>query len=151
MGCSMCPDIHAAPAVINRAAELRHGLGVGDVHGRKCCLPALGLDAVIKFFQSACCAPDSDDMMSFAKGFGKGCSKPARRAGNKGDFICHISNFRGVLSDIFTQRPSSQSLLRPCLQARQGTHQRSRRRNIVDNSCCGLRPRQRRGKARLER
>ena len=76
------PSVEATPAVIDGAAEVAHGIIVGDIHGGKgevaCAGEFEGFDTVIKVFQPADGAGDGDHMPATGgEGVGHGIAKAA--------------------------------------------------------------------------
>ena len=88
---AMRPQPDTAPAVMNVAAQMAHGIIYRHIQRGKGRRPAACLDPVIQFFQRAQGARHSDDMpAACGKLFRQGRANSARRTGNKGDlFLCH--------------------------------------------------------------
>jgi hypothetical protein len=91
---SVDPKVQTAPAIVNRAAQVAHGIVVGDVHwgeGEGTHAGKFqGLNAVVEFFERTNGTGDGDDMPAFAGKFqGHGRAKAARGTCDKGDALEH--------------------------------------------------------------
>jgi hypothetical protein len=72
----MHPDIRPPPAVVDRPAEMRDGVVVGQVDGRERGVPARGLDTVVELLQPAHGARDGDHVGALRRQpFGRGRAK----------------------------------------------------------------------------
>ena len=95
------PHIQPTPTLMYRVAEMRHGVGSGNVHRRKRCGAARQPDAVIKLFKRAGGTGHRYGVMAFRQYFGEGRAKTARCAGDKGysyvrhQWPCFIRYWRG--------------------------------------------------------
>ena len=85
MNRGVAPDRGAAPAVVDRAAELRHRIRIGDVHRGEGRRAALRLDPVVQILEPADGAGDGDDVMGLGKRLGEGEAQAARGAGDECD------------------------------------------------------------------
>ena len=91
--CRMRPKINFAPAIKNGAAQMRHCIGVIDVHWCQCGLSAFVLDPIIKLLKRASCACNSNYVMRGCKRFCQSSAKTARSASDKCNFLIHSSAF----------------------------------------------------------
>ena len=94
MYCAMGPDLQPAPAIVNRSAQVAHGIYISNVEGCEGRLPAAGLDAVIQFFKPTGCLCHCDDMKFLRKLQRQSRAKPTRGASDENG-ISHTARHGG--------------------------------------------------------
>ena len=78
----MQPEIGLAPAIMDAAAQRRHGAGDGDVHRGQRGAAAPGGDPVVQILERAGGPGHGDDMVGLAQRFGQGGPQAARGTGS---------------------------------------------------------------------
>ena len=91
---AMRPEVKPAPAVMDRSAQMAHGIHICDIKGREGRLPADGLDAIIQFLKPTGGFRHSDDVKFLRKLKRQGRAKPTRGASDENG-ICHGARHGG--------------------------------------------------------
>ena len=94
MYCAMGPDLQPAPAIVDRTAQVTHGIHIGDVKWGEGRLAAAGLDAVIQFFKPTGCLCHCDDMKFVRKLRRQSCAESTRGARDE-NWISHTARHGG--------------------------------------------------------
>jgi hypothetical protein len=82
------------PAIMDRSAQVAHGIYIRDINGREGCLATAGLDAVIQVFKPTCGLCHSDNVKFLRKLKRQSCAKPTRGASDENG-ICHMARHGG--------------------------------------------------------
>ena len=94
----MDPQVHMAPAFMDRQAQVAHRIVVGDVHRRKSQPARTGqtkcFHPIIQLFQAPHRARHGHNVPpACGKLFGHSRAKPTRGTGDKGDVLGHGGTF----------------------------------------------------------